>query len=320
MAANTLISWALHTQNFWVGCEEVGPACDWCYARAWAVRAGNPELWEGKRRRTKTWGDPVKWQKTAAAYLAQHGRRPTVFSNSLADFFDNHPDVWPWRADAWKVIAACNGLDWFLVTKRIPNVLKMLPPDWSFEKYGHVVIIITVVTQAEVDRDVPRLMALKAKFPWLRVGLSVEPMLGPIDLSRWTTDPARFADYCDAVGGPQPKLAILDWVIVGGESGGHARPMHPDWPRTLRDQCTAAGVRFHFKQWGEWGPDQAELNPRHRSTWVAKDGRGTTDDAEPLLRGETGTTWTLAVRYGVNRTGRDLDGRTHDDGPRQVAA
>jgi protein gp37 len=308
MAANTKISWATHTMNFWLGCDKIGPACDGCYAEKWARRAGMPDLWSGRRQRTKTWGDPPRWNRIAL----RDGTRPSVFSNSLADFFDNHDDVTIMRADAWRVIRDNQALDWYLVTKRIPNVEKMLPPDWSRERYGHVVIIITVVTQAEVDRDVPRLIALKQKYHWLRIGLSIEPMLGPIDLTKFL--------FVGAEGGVEYSYTprnYLDWVIVGGESGGQARPMHPNWVRDLRGQCNRAGVPFHFKQWGEWGPDQAELNPRHRSTWVAMDGRGTTDNIEAALRGETGTTWMLQVRYGVDKTGRTLDGHVHDDGPRQ---
>lgn len=278
MAANTAISWATHTMNFWVGCEEVGPACDHCYAKAWALRAGNPELWEGDRRRTKTWRDPYKWDKAAAFY----GDRPSVFSNSLADFFDNHPDIPPWRADAWGVIGDCQNLVWYLVSKRIPNVLKMLPPDFTKERFGHVVIIATVVTQAEWDRDKPRLKALKDRFPWLRVGLSMEPLLERVDLGE--------------------DSAWLDWVIVGGESGGHARPMKPAWARLLRDQCVALEIPFHFKQWGEFHFDgQAWASGLY--------GMVETPGEEPV-----------GTRVGTVKTGRLLDGVIHDAGPRAIAA
>jgi protein gp37 len=269
MAANTNISWATHTWNPWVGCEKVGPACDHCYAEAWAKRAGTPGLWSGDRRRTKTWGDPVRWNRDTIRGASLD--RPSIFACSLADWFDNHPDVAPIRADAWKVVRACQAVDWYLVTKRIPNVLKMLPPDWSREAFGHVVIIITVVTQEEADRDVPRLMWLKSQYPWMRVGLSMEPLLGPVDLAAWTTAPVPFV--------------MLDWVIVGGESGGAARPMNPAWARAIRDQCQAAGVPFHFKQQGEFA-----FAP---------------DSQEP-------------VRLGVAKAGRMLDGQTYDAGPRTV--
>lgn len=290
---NTKISWCLHTMNFWVGCEEVSPACDDCYAKRWAGRAGKPELWQGVRYRTKTWNDPLKFNRLALAA----GERHSVFANSLSDFFDNHPDVGPWRADAWKVIADCSALDWYLVTKRIPNVAKMLPPDFTKERFGHVVIIITVVTQAEADRDIPRLVALKQRYPWLLIGLSMEPLLGAVDLRKYL--------FVGAEGGidfSYTPRGYLDWVIVGGESGGQARPLKVSWVRSLRDQCLAAGVPFHFKQWGEFHHDGQQ--------WPSgMYGMRETPGVEPE-----------ATRVGVKKSGRRLDGRTHDDGPRKVAA
>lgn len=325
MAENTNISWATHTWNPWVGCDKVSPACDHCYAEAWAKRAGSPELWAGDRRRTKTWGDPPRYNKAALA----SGRRDSIFACSLADWFDNHPDVAPIRADAWIVVRANQAVDWYLVTKRIPNVLKMLPPDCSKENYRHVVIIITVVNQEEADRDIPRLVALKSKFPWLRVGLSIEPMLGPIDLeypkTLWPDGPPMCCDgrECGCMGRPiePPLIWKLDWVIVGGESGGHARPISPAWVRSVRDVCAGADVPFHFKQWGEFAPGEIAgdfLKPTRgytgKSYW---DGRwndvysapeGHVDD-EPEV-----------YRIGVTKAGRTLDGCIHDDGPPLVAA
>lgn len=108
-----------------------------------------------------------------------------------------------------------------LLTKRIGNAPRMVPPDWPFP---HVGIMATIVNQAEWDRDIPKLMAVPA--PWR--GVSAEPLLGPID-----------------IGNARP-----DWIIAGGESGPQARAMDVQWVRSLRDQCARSGVAFHFKQWG----------------------------------------------------------------------
>lgn len=299
MGKDTKISWATHTHNFWVGCEKVGPACDGCYAEAWAKRAGRDHLWSGARERTKDWKGPPRWNRRALEMqLAGIKERPSVFANSLSDFFDiGIPPEWRW--DAWDLIKANQAMDWFLVTKRIPNVAKMLPFGWSQETFGHVVIIITVVTQAEADRDIGRLLTLKGHYPWLRVGLSMEPLIEAVDLSRWTTDVANYAGYCDAVGGPKPIINhMLDWVIVGGESGAKARPMAPAWARTIRNQCAAAGVPFHFKQWGEFHFDgQAWASGMY--------GMAETPGVDPI-----------GTRVGVAKTGRLLDGVLHDAGPR----
>lgn len=160
-----------------------------------------------------------------------HGRRRRVFTNSLADFFDNAVEG-GWRDDAWALIAQCPDLDWLVVTKRVSNVEKMLPAG-GFTKaaFGHVLLIITVVTQAEATRDIPRLIAIKDKYPWLRIGLSVEPMLEFIDIkAEW--------------------MKALNWIICGGESGGNARPFKYQWASWLRDICDMYDVAFHFKQVG----------------------------------------------------------------------
>lgn len=229
MAELSAISWTDATMNFWVGCEKVGPACDNCYAEKWAERAGRQGLWSGKRERTKTWGDPPKWNKLAKSFFKEHGRRRRVFTCSLGDFLDNAVP-YEWRYDAWAVIRQCQDLEWYIVSKRIPNFLDMIPPDFCALLYGHIVLIATVVTQAEYNRDRKRLTEIKRKFPWLRVGLSMEPLLEQIDM-----------------GEPWP----VDWIIVGGESGvGTARECRPEWCLEIARWCFVYSVPFHFKQVG----------------------------------------------------------------------
>lgn len=234
MAENSKIEWTHHTFNPWIGCQKVGPGCDHCYAEAMMdARLGRVE-WgpHGARKRTSpaNWRQPLKWDRDAAAA----GKRRRVFCASLADVFDNHHSILPeWRDNLWSLIRATPHLDWMLLTKRPGNIAKMLPPDWG-AGYPNVWLGCTVVNQDEADRDVPKLLAVPARVRFL----SMEPLLGPVDLTRW-------------VG--------IHLVIVGGESGPGARPMHPDWARSLRDQCVAAGGAFFFKQWGEWG--QAAARP-----------------------------------------------------------
>lgn len=184
------------------------------------------------------------WNKNADAFLAKHGRRQRVFCASLADVFDNAVDP-QWRADLFSLIAQTPNLDWLLLTKRIGNVGSMLEqlahgsdPDLSLRDMmplPNVWIGVTITNQAEADRDISKLLAVAARVRFL----SMEPLLGPVDIVPYI--------HCD-VGN------AVDWVIVGGESGPGARPMHPDWARSLQDQCQAAGVPFFFKQWGEWLP------------------------------------------------------------------
>lgn len=249
MGENTAIEWAHHTFNPWEGCQKVGPGCDHCYAEARDIRYTGGTHWGpgAPRRRTSAsnWNKPLKWNREAAA----SGTRFRVFCASLADVFDNAVDP-AWRTDLFALIRATPHLDWELLTKRIGNVAGMLPPDWG-DGYPNVWIGATIVNQAEADRDTLKLLALPAAVRFL----SMEPLLGAVDLRGiWTHCPTHdFASgFCL---GPCPDRRRVSWVIVGGESGAQSRPMHPDWARSLRDQCQVAGVAFLFKQWGEWDAD-----------------------------------------------------------------
>jgi protein gp37 len=220
MGKHSAISWTDHTFNPWEGCTKVSPACDHCYAerdrdrRLHRVKwgAGNPRL----RTAPSTWHNPSRWNREAA----KTGYRPRVFCASLADVFDNEVDP-QWRTDLWDVIRSTPLLHWILLTKRIGNVPKMVPADWPFE---HVGIMATIINQDEFDCDFPKLAAVPA--PWR--GISMEPMLGPID-----------------IGDARP-----DWIITGGESGPTPRWIDPSWVRSIRDQCARNGIAFHHKQWG----------------------------------------------------------------------
>lgn len=256
MSQETKIEWCDSTFNPWIGCTKISPACDDCYAaRSTPARTLNV-TWgpTEQRRRTSAsnWALPLRWNAAAAQFQALHGRRQRVFCASLADVFDNNVPT-EWREDLWRLIEASPNLDWLLLTKRIGNAVNMLPVPDDFERlYPHVWIGATVCNQVEADRDIPKLLATPARIRFL----SIEPLLGPIDLLA-TGDVLCRCDGCLSMAKKYPQSAgvqRIDWVIVGGESGPHARPMSPDWARTLRDQCLAAGVPFMFKQWGEWLP------------------------------------------------------------------
>lgn len=291
MAENSAIEWTDHTFNPWIGCTKVGPGCDHCYAETLS-RARLGVAWgPGQpRRRTKDWAKPLRWNRQAVKFAEAHGRKQRVFCASLADVFDNEVDP-QWRRDLFEMIAATPNLDWLLVTKRIGNVWKMLAEIGIQHLPVNVWLGITVVNQAEADRDVPKLLDASAAIRFL----SIEPMQGEIILrSEW--------------------LEVLDWIICGGESGPGARPMHPDWARLLRDQCDVAGVAYLFKQWGEWAPSE----------------NCTLDcTADTLIFDETAKTWRRSVdggwigdqamcRVGKKRAGRLLDGVEHNGFPGQV--
>lgn len=322
MSENTKIEWCDHTFNPWEGCQKTSPGCDNCYAEAHNARfAGGTAINFGPgapRRRTSAanWKLPKRWNAQADAFMAQHGRRQRVFCASLADVFDNAVDS-QWRADLFELIAATPNLDWLLLTKRIGNVGNMLPVPFDFDKhYPNVWLGATIVNQAEADRDIPKLLQVPASVRFL----SMEPLLGHVRLPSFcscgcgkSVDEAR-QETIDDPGYLNPDQAAesveatlgIDWVIVGGESGPGARPMHPDWARSLRDQCEAAGVPFLFKQWGEWA--EAGAIPSHAYAISP------TGDKRPC-EGTHSMCETLMEKVGKKAAGRKLDGRTWDEVP-----
>jgi len=338
MGAVTAISWADYTFNGWIGCTKVsteatgGGACDFCYAeRDFDLRKHVAKWGAGEpRHKTKTWGEPLKWNRQAEAFRAKHGHWPRVFAMSLADVLDNEvPDEW--HTEFNDTVEATPNLRWMLTTKRGVNIPKMTPPDF-FRRNQHAGVIISICNQPEVDRDVPRLLALKAELGIAWVGVSAEPLLGPIDLTNLCPFDAKTHGWSaiwknNGIGRPW-----LDWVIAGGESGPHARPSHPDWFRSLRDQCAAANVPFHFKQFGEW----AEVNPGapHRTVdWCEYDRNRPDPDPDDITRdgdlfvapnghviqlrahAQANVKYRLMRHVGRARAGRLLDGIDHNGFP-----
>lgn len=354
MGEKTAIEWCDHTFNPWIGCANVSPACDHCYAESWAKRSGSVQ-WGPHAERHRTteanWKQPLKWNKKAG----EKGVRYKVFCASLADVFDNAVPR-HWRTDLFALIRQTPNLDWLLLTKRIGNAQDMiarateeLKPDslCGAGQHNHspvaqwpwpnVWIGATICNQEEAERDIPKLL----KVPAAKRFLSIEPLLGKIDISRWL-DPTGVTcmDVCpdtpyvdkDAVEVYEvsgevvplcPHCGIgaswtgydcgIDWVIVGGESGPGARPMHPAWALSLRDQCIDGDVPFLFKQWGEWAIDQAkggaDLGGDMRRG-IVQHVRADRECDGRFLRGDV-----HMRRVGKKKAGRILDGRTWDEVP-----
>lgn len=315
---NTKIEWADHTFNPWIGCTKVSPACDNCYAEVSMPAKMQRVAWgpNAERRRTSesNWQQPLRWDKEAARLNV----RTRVFCASLADVFDNTVPV-QWREDLFKLIDQTPRLDWLLLTKRIGNVGNMLPVPFDFDRlYPNVWIGATICNQEEADRDIRKLLDT----PAAKRFVSMEPLLGPVDLTNIPMpgsghghhefDPIITGNALSRHGW-KPSI---DWVIVGGESGQNARPMHPAWARSLRDQCAAAGVPFLFKQWGEWVPYEDSEQPPFM--W-SQHGHEIDGHALPDFESEDGqrqTEWLmdwsdmlLARRVGKKSAGRLLDGR-----------
>jgi protein gp37 len=317
MSEQTAIEWCDSTWSPWEGCTKVSPGCDHCYAEGMNRWLRRGENWgAGAPRRvygSDHWDKPLRWNKAAA----KAGKRLRVFP-SVCDPFDN--EVAPiLRLRFFQLIAATPHIDWLLLTKRIGNAKPMMdwvagavmgmPPCSEWQPMENIWLGATVVNQEEADRDIPKLLAVPARVRFI----SIEPMLGSIDLSV----PLNVCQFEDGSAWSPRNLRSHDtglhWVICGGESGPKARPAHPDWFRSLRDQCAAAGVPFMFKQHGEWTP---YANEASRQAWAPLDGRGAVDElTEAMVSGDSGTKWSLMGRVGKKAAGRLLDGVQHDGFP-----
>jgi len=309
MAENSGIEWTDHTFNPWSGCTKVSPACDNCYAEALAKRSPRTfGSWQpgGARKRTSDayWKQPLSWDRKAC--LA--GKPTRVFCASMADVFDNQvPDEW--RRNLWRLIWCTPNLRWLLLTKRPQNIARMLPnedsttpyPSWG-DGWPNVWLGATVENQAEADRRILHLLRVPAKLRFL----SCEPLLGPLNL-------APYLDMGEPLAGSRRFARALHWVIAGGESGPKARPMHPNWVRSLRDQCQAAGVPFFFKQWGGWCPDETLPG---RLAWLSPDGTLVSGGIAEVHQAACAKPCRLMNQVGKRAAGALLDGREWREVPR----
>ncbi|WAA19776.1 hypothetical protein SEA_SHWETA_56 [Mycobacterium phage Shweta] len=333
MSDHTGIEWTDATWNPVTGCTEVSPGCDHCYAKTFAERfRGTPghyfERGFDVQLRYDKLLQPMRW------------RRPRrIFVNSMADLFhDQVPDEY--IAKVFAVMAAARHHTFQVLTKRHGRMRSLLSSEafrdavaeyaqqhadptrggsiptgpWDGPEWWplwNVWLGVSTENQQWADVRIPALLDTPAAVRFI----SAEPLLGPINLHReWGYGPG------------------IDWIIVGGESGPGARPMHPDWARALRDQRNTVGAAFLFKQWGEWGT-AAPMDPHGRLDFrggvvMTDDGNvyqpGDLDWPDGPRRGEAHRANfphhhpTYLYRVGKKRTGRELDGRTWDQYPEAV--
>jgi protein gp37 len=313
------IEWTEKTWNPVRGCSRVSEGCRNCYAEREAVRLSGPgrpyeglvqmanghPQWTGKVVCDEDKLDaPLRWKKPAR-----------IFVNSMADLF--HPEI---PDDFIRLV--CRVMQdapqhvFQILTKR-PERMK----EWScFGKpsMSHVWLGVSVEDQKSADERVPLLMQTPAAVRWI----SYEPALGPVSLE-WLSRPGHPDRHFDALSEStlDGRHSIrLNWVVCGGESGPHARPMHPHWASSVRDQCVAAGVPFFFKQWGEWEPSFkfeeqfADVPLKTPVLLLAKDGHIGYSQAE--MQGHPHHV--LMVKTGKRRAGRLLDGREWNQYPQVI--
>ncbi len=305
MGANTKIEWTDATWNPLRGCSRVSEGCRNCYAERDALRwSGDGQPFEGlavlKNGHASWTGkvefiekhllDPLRWRPGRPIYDAETGkivgRDPAqslrIFVNSVSDLFhESVPDEWIDRIFA--VMALCPQHTFQCLTKRPERMLAYMesrsrsasfwkaavPTGWTLEDFNGIKMVpfplpnVWLGTSVENQDAADERLPILAKVPCRVRFVSCEPLLGALDITRWIS-----RDAIRKAGGSWTSEQI-DWAICGGESGPGARPMNPDWVRSLIQQCAAAGVPFFFKQWGEWapgsGPDPRKEIPIHSS-------------------------------------------------------
>lgn len=230
MGTDSAISWCDHTFNPVIGCQHVSPGCYNCYAedqnnhRKW-VAAWGPH---GERRRTSatTWAKPMQYQRGAATFLREHGRRQRVFCASLSDWLDNQWEPND-REDLLNLIYDTPDLDWLMLTKRPENYQKLVGQKFfaGTPLPNNVWFGITAENQDNYERR----WAIASQIPAAVHFVSYEPAIGPLIPGSDT--------------GKSP-----DWIICGGESGPHRRYFHIEWAENCWMQCHLNGIAFFFKQ------------------------------------------------------------------------
>jgi protein gp37 len=270
MGTNSKIEWTEHTINPWHGCTKVHAGCDHCYAETITKRWGR-DIWGPDKPRLaiqSVWNDLYKQQKEAAAA----GTRSRVFVGSMMDIFekpmpliDHHgnPEIRGGQEMTtenarqylfYSIVPECPNLIFLFLTKRPSNINKYIPEKWKINPPENVMFGTSPCDQKTFDTLVPQLLQVNGK-----KFLSIEPLLGPVTLKSIVS----IDHYKHMV----QIHCHIQWIIVGGESGSQARPMHPDWARTLRDECSFIGLPFFFKQWGEFVSVSMEAGPGQHFTF-----------------------------------------------------
>lgn len=336
MADKTSIEWTDASWPVVTGCDHISEGCDNCYAaKLTSGRLKHLPAYEGLAEKGRFNGKvrllpdrlnwPFKWRK---------GRK--IFVSDMADLF--HKDVPDeYIARVFAVMAATPRHSFQVLTKRHGRMRSLLSSEsfrpevayWAGQMCENGDVMhdsvmfgawplpnvwagVSVENQQWADIRIPALLETPAAVRFI----SAEPLLGPVDLRNLcggridclggdVKDPSDGVVY---TGTP----SVLDWVIVGGESGRGARPMHPKWPRDLRDQCQEAGVAFLYKQWGEWRPQpRYSTDDRHHLVMLNGMDRGTPWPGWGLDQPDA----EVMERVGKKRAGRELDGRTWDEFP-----
>ncbi len=314
MGENSKIEWCDHTFNPVIGCMKVSDGCKFCYAEAEQDKRFGRAKWGPKTRRVRTspdnWRKPDTWNRKAKADDVIR----SVFCASLSDVGEDHPDWVEPRRDLVAMIERTTNLRWLLLTKRIGSFMSVMQnamtinvEDWFASMGDRVWVGTSIENQDAANERIPEILKMPK---WITKFLSMEPLLGPVN-SYVTSTFEGFdvvTDYLRGTisidGQAHVPCNKVNWVIAGGESGTHARPMHPDWVRAIRDKCVDAGTPFLFKQWGAWLPYDVRCSDKYPQNMGSSDHTVLEDS--------------LFAKVGKHASGRLLDGQEWNQFPQQA--
>lgn len=290
------IEWTDYTINPGIyGCSKASPACRFCYASGMAKRlaAMGQEAYQGTTDDRGEWTGrvTVDYNRIGPAFATLPKRKPgRVFVTSMSDLF--HEDVPDLFIDqVFAQMATRPHLTFLVLTKRAERMARWFLRSARVQWPSNVWAGVTVEDQKRADERIPWLLKVPAPVRFL----SMEPLLGPVDLghvymygggSAISVNPLtgqrnNGQGMRALIGGPA-RYPRIGWVITGGESGPKARPSHPDWFRSIRDQCATAGVPFMFKQWGRWAARHVIGDDQLRAGWLMCDSSGRKIDMMPV--------------------------------------
>lgn len=329
MSTGTGISYLDSTWNPTSGCSHSGsPGCDNCWAKRMATRlrgrfgypADNPFK---PTRHPDRLDIPLHWKKPRRIGVSFMG---DLFNKNIP--FTFIPNI-------WKIICKCPQHTFLILTKRPVRMRDFLREYKYLRMPENIHIGVSVENQQTADERIPVLLQIPAAVHWV----SVEPMLGPVDLGKFLTSMCKictntgffkqeihaggFGQYEKTTEMPCPDCGAkptieppsVDWVVCGAETGPGARPMHPEWPRRVRDDCVAAGVPFWFKSWGEWAGYEIYEDMDHiqaiNISYIDKEGK--TYEKYHEILGIKGVAY--IARVGKKESGNRLDGKIWEQLP-----
>lgn len=248
MAENSAIAWTDHTHNEWIGCSKISAGCDHCYAETLMDKRYHRVEWGQRKTETTTPSvgtrsltseanrrKPFSWNRHAAEFRAEHGRRQRVFCSSLSDIFDTQVPR-GWRDSLFRTIENTPELDWLLLTKRPENIGKMIEDcGWFKQIPRNVWLGTTCEDQAAYDKRWPILARFNVRVRFI----SYEPAIGLLTILNHKEKP--------------------DWLICGGESGQGHRNMPRHWAYRIMDECDEHFVPFFMKQLSGTRPNPVDI-------------------------------------------------------------